>query len=182
MQTPVTGSQLPETHSGQRRWQPSPKVPTGQEMLQLPKQSKASVTAPQSRDTSRDQGPHPGHTWVLSSRGHSAGRTQSGGHRAPRAGSGDTAGGSHPHGIQEHRDPCRGSRSSRAGRPSRNHPRVSRAGCACSSHSCVGTEALRSQRPTFVPLKSNFHPTKNRFHPTKSLSMILDQGEIHSSA
>lgn len=97
--------------------------------------------------------PHPGHvpTWGLSSRDHSAGRTRSGGHRAPRGGSGDTAGHSPPHGTQEHRDPCRGSRSSRAGRPGRNHPRASRAGCACSSHSCVGREALRSQQPPLYP-------------------------------
>lgn len=99
----------------------------------------------------REQWPHPGHTWDPSSRDHSAGRTRSGGRRAPRVGSGDTAAGSPRHGIQEHRDPCTGSRSSRAGRPGRNHPRGSRAGCACSSHSCVGREAPRSQRPPLYP-------------------------------
>lgn len=42
-----------------------------------------------------------------------------------------------------------------------------------------GTEVTT---PALVPLKSRFPPTKSRFHPIKSLSIILDQGEIHSDA
>ena len=122
-----------------------------------------------------DQGPDPGHTWVPSSRAHSAGRTRSPGHRPPHAGSGDTAGGSPRRGSRVRRVPCRGSRSSRAGRPGRSHPRSSRAGRACSSHSCMGRGAVRPRRPPPAP------PT-HRFHPTPAFSISLDHGKIPCNA
>jgi len=105
-----------------------------------------------------DRWPDPGHTWVLSSRARSAGRTRSLGRRPPRAGSGDMAGGSPHRGSRVRRAPGRGSRSSQAGRPGRSRPRASRAGCACSSHSCMGRGAVTPRRPPMGPPNAGFTP------------------------
>lgn len=111
-----------------------------------------------------------GCTWVRSSQARSAGRTRSRGRRRPHAGSGDTAGDSPRRGSRGRRVPCRGSRSSRAGRPGRSRPGASRAGCAGSSRSCMGRGAVR---PHTHP-----SPPKCRFHPTPALSISLDHREI----
>lgn len=79
------------------------------------------------------------YSWVLSSQAHSVGRNPSLHHRYPLAGIEGRAGGSLGHGSQACSVPCTGSRSSRAGTPGRSHPQVSRAGCACSTHSCART-------------------------------------------
>lgn len=87
--------------------------------------------------------PSYGVTWVLSSQAHSVGRNRSLHHRYPLAGSVGRAGGSLGHGSRAYSVPYTGSRSSQAGTPGRSHPRMSRAGCACSSHSCVDTGAVK---------------------------------------
>lgn len=92
-------------------------------------------------------------TWVLSSQAHSVGRNPSLHHRYPLAGIEGRAGGSLGHGSQACSVPCTGSRSSRAGTPGRSHPQVSRAGCACSSRSCMDTGAVRLHPP--VPKHSS---------------------------
>lgn len=134
-----------------------------------------SPLRPRAGKLREDRWPDPGCTWVPSSQPHSAGRTPSPGRRPPHAGSGDTAGGSPRRGSRVRRVPCRGSRSSRAGRPGRSRPRASRAGCACSSHSCMGRRAVRPRHPPpALP--------KHKFHPTPALSISLDHGEIPYNA
>lgn len=86
------------------------------------------------------------HSWVLSCQGHSSSKPLSLDDRSPLFGSWDTSVHSSPHGIQACTASYRGYRSSQSHMPGRTHPQESRAGSACSAHSCICTEIRNNQQ------------------------------------
>lgn len=101
-------------------------------------------------------------TWVLSCQGHSSSKPLSLDDRPLLLGSWDTPVRSSPRSIQVGTAGYRGFRSSQTHMPGRTHPQESRAGSACSAHSCTVRGVRNNQHGSWGNSSPTSQTKRNR--------------------